>query len=246
MYIYTYFRMTLSEEESMSSSVSTFKNLDTIVTKEASYNTDASDDFTSDKKQKCSNDNSPLVTAFKEHRDRLKRQLRDKHVIIESLLVNLQHLSHNTCLSCGNQILVKNAKKISICSAQNQLFCHLNQLKKSIEIGSKQQYEFIKGYTTQYCLLLMLEKWKNVVDKGKYSEALLTDLSKAFNCVSHELLIAKLHAYGFDLTANKLIQSYLSNRRQWITITPTYSSCEEIKGSKRIYSRSSVISYFSV
>ena len=92
----------------------------------------------------------------------------------------------------------------------------------------------------------MLEKGKNVVDKGKYSEALLTDLSKAFNCVSHELLIAKLHAYGFDLTANKLIQSYLSNRRQWITITPTYSSCEEIKGSKRIYSRSSVISYFSV
>ena len=92
----------------------------------------------------------------------------------------------------------------------------------------------------------MLEKGKNVVDKGKYSEALLTDLSKAFNCVSHELLIAKLHAYGFDLLANKLIQSYLSNRKQWIAINPTYSSCEEIKGSKRIYFRSFVISYFSV
>ena len=60
----------------------------------------------------------------------------------------------------------------------------------------------------------MLEKGKNVVDKGKCSEALLTDLSKTFNCVSHELLIAKLHAYGFDLPANKLIQSYLSNKKK--------------------------------
>ena len=122
--------MTLSEEESMSLSVSTFKGLDTIVMKEASCNTDASDDFTTDKKQKCSNNNSPLVTALKEHRDSLKRQIRDKHNIIESLFVNLQHLPHNTCLSCENQILVKNAKKISICSAQNQLFCDLIQLKK--------------------------------------------------------------------------------------------------------------------
>ena len=65
IYIYTYFRLTLPEEESMSLSVSTFKDLDTIVMKEASCNTDASDDFTTDKKQKCSNNNSPLVTALK-------------------------------------------------------------------------------------------------------------------------------------------------------------------------------------
>ena len=78
---------------------------------------------------------------------------------------------------------------------------------------SKQQCGFRKGYRPQYCLLVMLEKWKNAVDKGKCFGALLTDLSKAFDCLSHELLIAKLHAYGFDLPALKLIDSYLSNRK---------------------------------
>ena len=75
---------------------------------------------------------------------------------------------------------------------------------------------------------MMLGKWKNAVDKGKRFGELLTDLSKAFDCLSHELLIAKLHAYGFDLPALKLIQSYLSNRKQRTKINATYSSWEEI------------------
>ena len=91
---------------------------------------------------------------------------------------------------------------------------------------SKQQCGFRKGYSTQYCLLVMLEKWKNAVDKGKCFGALLTDLSKAFDCLSHELLIAKLHAYDFELSALKLIQSYLSNRKQRTKINATYSSWE--------------------
>ena len=69
----------------------------------------------------------------------------------------------------------------------------------------------------------MLEKWKNAVDKGKCFGVLLTDFSKTFDCLSHELLIAKLHAYGFDLPALKLIQSYLSNRKQRTKINAMYS-----------------------
>ena len=58
----------------------------------------------------------------------------------------------------------------------------------------------------------MLEKWKSAVDKGKSFGALLTDLSKAFDCLSHDLLLAKLHAYGFSLSALKLIHSYFKNK----------------------------------
>ena len=76
---------------------------------------------------------------------------------------------------------------------------------------SKQHFGFRKGYRMQYCLLSMLEKWKLAVNKGKYFGALLTDLSKAFDRISHELILAKLHAYGFSLRALRLIHSYLTN-----------------------------------
>ena len=74
----------------------------------------------------------------------------------------------------------------------------------------------------------MLEKWKSSVDKGKAFWALLTDLSKAFDCLSHELIIENLDAHGFSLSALKLMQSYLSERKQRTKIDQAYSSSEEI------------------
>ena len=62
---------------------------------------------------------------------------------------------------------------------------------------AKQQCGFRKGCSAQYCLLVMLERKKKAVGKGKRFGALLTDLSKTLDCLSHELLIRKLHAYGF-------------------------------------------------
>ena len=60
----------------------------------------------------------------------------------------------------------------------------------------------------------MIEKWKKSVDKGKTFGVLLTDLSKAFDCLSHDLIIAKLNAYGFSLSTARLMQSYLYTRTQ--------------------------------
>ena len=74
----------------------------------------------------------------------------------------------------------------------------------------------------------MIEKWKKYVDKGKNFAALLTDLSDAFDCLPHDLIIAQLNAYGFSLPAARLLQSYLCNRKQRTKINTTYSSWEEI------------------
>ena len=62
----------------------------------------------------------------------------------------------------------------------------------------KYQCGFPTGYNAHYCLITLIEKWKKNVDNGGALGALLTDLSKAFDFLSYELLIAKLDAYGFD------------------------------------------------
>ena len=69
----------------------------------------------------------------------------------------------------------------------------------------------------------MLEKWKRSADIGKAFGALLTDLSKAFDCLEHELLIAKLDANGFSLPALRLIHDYLSHRKQRTRVNNSYS-----------------------
>ena len=93
---------------------------------------------------------------------------------------------------------------------------------------SKFQCDFRKGFSTQQCLIAFIERWKSAVDKGKSFGALLTDLSKAFDCLLHELLIAKLRAYGFSSSALRLMCNYLSNRKQRTKINESYSSWEEI------------------
>ena len=95
------------------------------------------------------------------------------------------------------------------------------------DIFNKQQCGFRQGYNTQQCLKMM-EKWKRSVDGGKVFDVLLTDLSKAFDCLDHELLVAKLNAYGFSLPALRLINDYLSNRRQRTRIGNSFSDWFEV------------------
>ena len=54
-----------------------------------------------------------------------------------------------------------------------------------------------KGFSTQQALLSLIEKWNIVLDSKNYGGTVLMDLSKAFATINHDLLIAKLHAYGF-------------------------------------------------
>ena len=63
------------------------------------------------------------------------------------------------------------------------------------EYFSKFQCGFRKGYSIQQCLIALIKKWKSAVDSEKYFGTSLTDLSKAFYCLSHELLPAKLNAW---------------------------------------------------
>ena len=85
-----------------------------------------------------------------------------------------------------------------------------------------------KNYSTQHVITRLIEEWRAHLDENFVVGAVLTDLSKAFDCIAHDLLIAKLAAYGFSDTALRYIYSYLSNRKQCVRINNTYSSYQKI------------------
>ena len=85
-----------------------------------------------------------------------------------------------------------------------------------------------RGLNTQTALLSLIEKWKSILDKKAFSGAVLMDLSKAFDTINHELLIAKLDAYGFSKKSLELTLEYLSNPLQHVKITSKFSSWSEI------------------
>ena len=69
-----------------------------------------------------------------------------------------------------------------------------------------------KNFTTQQALLALIENWKKVPDNKSFGEAVLMDLSKAFYTINYDLMVAKLHAYGFSNDSLNLFNSYLNNR----------------------------------
>lgn len=129
-------------------------------------------------------------------------------------------------------VLKENYRPISILPVVSKIFERImeQQIKYFIE---KQLSPFLcgfrKGYNTQYALTTMIEKWKRELDKkGGIAGAILMDLSKAFDTINHELLIAKLEAYGFDQSALAILLSYLRERWHRTKINTTFSTWLEI------------------
>ncbi len=72
--------------------------------------------------------------------------------------------------------------------------------------------------------MYLVESWKKALDRSENVRAIMMDISKAVDCLSHELLIAKLNAYGFSNNACNFILNYLSNQQQRIKIGHVFSS----------------------
>ena len=87
---------------------------------------------------------------------------------------------------------------------------------------------FRSGYGCQTALLKIIEDWKKALDENKFVAAILMDLSKAFDCLPHKLLINKLDAHGVSESALKLIKNYLSNRKHCVKIGNIMTEWENI------------------
>ena len=160
-------------------------------------------------------------------------------IICKYLNESLEKSKFPDCLKLANvtPVFKKGARTsknryrpVSILPILSKLFERLisKQLSEFESILSKFQCGFRKGYGVQNCLLMMLETWKEATDNNKTFGALLTDLSKPFDCLSLDLLIAKLHAYGLDLASLKILQDYLTNRKQRTKVDSFYNSWKKI------------------
>ena len=148
-----------------------------------------------------------------------------RSIIIRKYIVN----SHfDNCLKLADLTPVhkadattnkKNDRNVSLLPVVSKV---LEKLVQTQICSYVENYPFLcgyrKGYSAHHALLSILEKWRGFVDKGGYGGGALMDLSNAFDILDHDLLIAKLHAYGFSKNALRFIKSYLSDRWQRVKI----------------------------
>ena len=89
--------------------------------------------------------------------------------------------------------------------------------------------EFRKACSTQHALYKLLQRWQKELDNSGLVGTILMDLSKAYDCLPHDLIIAKFEAYGLSKSSLSLLLDYLTSRKQRVKIGSSYSIWNEIK-----------------
>ena len=121
----------------------------------------------------------------------------------------------------GNTMDVGNYRPVSILPIMSKVFekVIINQISPYFDsIFHPCVSGFRKGYSCETVLVNMVESIKCSLDKGNIVCCILMDLSRAFDCIPHKLLISKFKAYGVSVSACDVITSYLKDRRQRVKI----------------------------
>ena len=93
----------------------------------------------------------------------------------------------------------------------NQIYPYFGTIFFKFQCGIR------KGFNVKHCLLVIAEKWSKALDGSGEKRAVLTDLSKVFNCIDHNLLIAKLSEYESQKQSIDFIYFYFTKRKQKTT-----------------------------
>ena len=112
---------------------------------------------------------------------------------------------------------------MNIFSTIYERFLHENLTNYVETFLSKVFSAYRKFHSSNHLLLCLTENWKKSLDHEKFVGAVLMDFSKVFDSIPHDLLIAKMHAYGFSIDTVTYFYSYLKRRKQNARIINTHS-----------------------
>ena len=123
----------------------------------------------------------------------------------------------------GSELLVDNYRPISLLSNINKVFEKL-VYKRLYNFLSNQnsffelQFGFRAKHSTSHALISLTEKIREALDNKKHVCGIFVDLKKAFDTVDHEILLRKLAHYGIRGISNEWFRSYLTDRKQFVSI----------------------------
>ena len=131
-----------------------------------------------------------------------------------------------------NALERKNHRSVSILSSSSKVLEKLLEMQLADGFLPKIYNDclsaFRAGFSCQHVLIHLCDTWRDALENGLLSGVLLLDLSKAFDCLPHSLITAKLHAYGMMTPSINLLTDYLLNRRQRVKILDATSSWKSI------------------
>ena len=144
----------------------------------------------------------------------------------------LKNADVSPVLKKGDATDVTNYRPVSVLPAVSKIYervLHIQLSGHFEHLLSPAMCGYRNEYSAQFALVALIEKFKESLDKGGYAGAMLMDLSKAFDTINHDLLIAKLHAYGVDKKSLSLIKDYLTGRKQRVKVRPSFSAWSELE-----------------
>ena len=90
------------------------------------------------------------------------------------------------------------------------------------------QFGFRKKHSTIHALIEITESVRRALDNGMVACGVFLDLQKAFDTVNHDILLAKLDHYGVRGTSLNWFRSYLSGRKQFVSILGFESDTKDV------------------
>ena len=134
----------------------------------------------------------------------------------------------------GSKIVPGNYRPISLLSNINKIiekaiYSRLYNFFTKFNILNSSQFGFREGHSTTLALSEFVESALSSFDEGNAVCAILLDLSKAFDCVDRKILLNKLEYYGIRGKMHKLLESYLTERKQFVDFAGYVSTCESIE-----------------